>query len=199
METYGTITGEWVDLSGEGYQALICPFTRSALLQIVNETLPALAALRDAGLVRHIGITGLPLKIYRSVLDRAPPGAVDVTLSYCHYCLNDRTLADFIPYLETKGVGVINASCLSMGLLTQGGPPPWHPAPAHVQQACAAAAKIAAADGFDLARLALMWAFKVRACTIGCAVHSASRFHVASRCLSYSCARAGCMISSAHR
>ena len=38
--------------------------------QIVEETLPALEELRREGLVRHIGITGLPLKIFRSVLDR---------------------------------------------------------------------------------------------------------------------------------
>lgn len=38
--------------------------------QIVGETLPALAALRAEGLVRHVGITGLPLKVFRYVLDR---------------------------------------------------------------------------------------------------------------------------------
>lgn len=38
--------------------------------QIVNETLPALLKLKEHGLVRHIGITGLPLKIYKYVLDR---------------------------------------------------------------------------------------------------------------------------------
>lgn len=38
--------------------------------KIVNETLPALAALKSKGLVRHVGITGLPLKIFTYVLDR---------------------------------------------------------------------------------------------------------------------------------
>lgn len=37
---------------------------------MVNETIPALLKLREEGLVRHIGITGLPLKIYPYVLDR---------------------------------------------------------------------------------------------------------------------------------
>ena len=40
------------------------------LNQIVNETLPALAELKKKGLVRHIGITGLPLKVFRYILDR---------------------------------------------------------------------------------------------------------------------------------
>ena len=39
-------------------------------LQIVTETVPALQKLRDQGLVKFIGITGLPLDIYTYVLDR---------------------------------------------------------------------------------------------------------------------------------
>ncbi len=39
-------------------------------LQVVTETLPALQKLKQTGLVRHIGITGLPLKIFPAVLDR---------------------------------------------------------------------------------------------------------------------------------
>lgn len=38
--------------------------------QVVEETLPALQKLKEQGLIRFIGFTGLPLKIYRSVLDR---------------------------------------------------------------------------------------------------------------------------------
>ncbi len=49
---------------------------------------------------------------------RVPAGTVDSVLSYCHYSLNDQTLADMIPYLKEKNVGIINASALSMGLLT---------------------------------------------------------------------------------
>lgn len=44
---------------------------------------------------------------------------MDAVLSYCHYSLNDSSLESLIPYLESKGVGVINASLLSMGLLTE--------------------------------------------------------------------------------
>ncbi|KAG5023229.1 hypothetical protein JHK85_019571 [Glycine max] len=41
-------------------------------------------------------------------------GSLDqVVLSYCHYCVNDTSLGD----LKAKGVGIINASPLSMGLL----------------------------------------------------------------------------------
>ena len=48
---------------------------------------------------------------------RAPEGAVDTILSYCHNNLADQTLLDLLPYLHEKGVGVISASFSSMGLL----------------------------------------------------------------------------------
>jgi diketogulonate reductase-like aldo/keto reductase len=40
------------------------------VVKVVNETLPALVKLREQGLVRFIGITGLPLKIFPYILDR---------------------------------------------------------------------------------------------------------------------------------
>ena len=40
-------------------------------------------------------------------------------LTYCHYSLNDTTLEDLVPYLKSKGVGIVNAGVLSMGLLTK--------------------------------------------------------------------------------
>lgn len=43
---------------------------RSSDQQVVNETLPALVKLREQGLVKFIGITGLPLKIFPYILDR---------------------------------------------------------------------------------------------------------------------------------
>ncbi|KAK6156695.1 hypothetical protein DH2020_010943 [Rehmannia glutinosa] len=100
-----------------------------SLDQIVTETIPALLKLKEAGKVKFIGITGLPLGIFSYVLDRVPPGTVDVILSYCHYGINDSTLEDLLPYLKSKGVGIISASPLAMGLLTESGPPEWHPAP----------------------------------------------------------------------
>jgi L-galactose dehydrogenase len=99
----------------------------------VNETIPALQKLREAGKIRFIGVTGLPLSVFTYVLDRVPPGTVDVILSYCRYSVNDSTLVDLLPYLKSKGVGVISASPLAMGLLTENGPPEWHPASAELK------------------------------------------------------------------
>lgn len=131
-----------------------------SLNQIVNETIPALKKLKATGKVRYIGITGLPLNIFTYVLDRVPPGSVDVILSYCHYSINDTSLEDLLPYLKSKGVGVITASPLSMGLLTENGPPEWHPAPSELKSACAAAAAHCKTKGKNISKLALQYSLK---------------------------------------
>ncbi len=126
-----------------------------SLEQIVNETLPALRKLRAQGKIRFIGITGLPLKIFETILAQAE---VDTILSYCRYSLNDTSLLSIIPLLAEKGVGIISASPLGMGLLTQQGAPSWHPAPPLIQETCARAAAFCREQGHDIAQLALQFA-----------------------------------------
>ena len=123
--------------------------------RIVTETIPALREAQRQGKARFIGITGLPVRLFREVMDRTE---VDQIQSYCHYCLNDDALADILPYLDEKRVGIFNSAPLAMRLLTQEGPPPWHPAPADVVAKCAEAAAYCASRGADLAKLALQFA-----------------------------------------
>jgi len=125
--------------------------------QIVNETLPALHALKEQGLVRHVGITGLPLGVFRSILDRVPAGTVETILSFCHYELNDTSLAGLLPACQEKGVGVINASPTGMGLLTERGAPSWHPASKAIQEGCAKAVRHCRAKGEDIVKLAVQF------------------------------------------
>lgn len=130
--------------------------------QIADETLPALARLRDEGLVGAIGLTGLPLDVYRRALERTAVH-VDVALSYCHYCLNDTSLVDSgtLEELRAGGLGVINAAPVAMGLLTERGPPAWHPAPPELRRRCAEAARVCR-ERFDcdIAQLALQFALR---------------------------------------
>jgi L-galactose dehydrogenase len=126
----------------------------AALDRVIEETLPALEQVRAQGRARWIGITGLPLKIFRVVLART---GLDTILSYCHYMLTDTTLAGLIPDLQAQGVGIINASPLGMGLLTERGTPAWHPAPADIKAACEQAAVFCRSQGVDIAQLALQF------------------------------------------
>ncbi|KAI3969785.1 hypothetical protein MKW92_018748 [Papaver armeniacum] len=125
--------------------------------QIVNETIPALQKLKKEGKIRFIGITGLPMEVFSYVLDRVPIGSVDVVLSYCHYSINDTALEDMLPYFKSKGVGVISASPLAMGLLTERGPPEWHPAAPELKSACKAAAAHCKEKGKNISKLSLQF------------------------------------------
>src|SRR6195952_4942686 len=78
--------------------------------QIVEETLPALRKIQQQGKVRFVGISGYPMNIFRYVLERAD---LDVVLSYNHYTLQNTMLADLVPFLQSKGVGIINAAPFS--------------------------------------------------------------------------------------
>ena len=124
------------------------------LEQVINETIPALRKAQASGKARFVGITGLPVHLFKQVLDRV---AVDQIQSYCHYCLNDTALGDLLPYLRSKGVGIFNSAPLAMRLLSNEGPPIWHPAPASLRAACAEAAKLCRDQGSDLGRLALQF------------------------------------------
>ncbi|GAA0234864.1 aldo/keto reductase [Cryptosporangium japonicum] len=128
------------------------------LEQIVEETVPALRGLQEKGLVGAVGITGYPLAALVSVAGRVP---VDTVLSYCHYTLQNSTLGERLPFFAERGVEVLNASPLSMGLLTDAGPPDWHPAPAAVRAACAEAAAHCRARGSTIVELALRFAVRL--------------------------------------
>ena len=123
--------------------------------QIITETIPALREVQKAGKARFVGITCLPVKLFRQVIDRV---AVDQIQNYCHYCLNDTALADILPYLKEKNVGIFNSAPLAMRLLSNEGPPDWHPATALLKQKCAEAAQLCRSRGTDLGRLALQFA-----------------------------------------
>lgn len=126
--------------------------------QIVHETLPALIGLREAGRIGHIGITGLPTKVFPAVIDRVGSDVVETILSFCRYALNDTALESLLPYFRENEVGVINASPTGMGLLTERGVPAWHPAPKPVVDGCRKAVDYCRAVGADIVKLAIQFA-----------------------------------------
>lgn len=127
------------------------------LQKVVDETLPALVELKDKGLVGHVGITDLQLENLKWVVEHSKSGVVESILNFCHYCLNDDALTDYLDFFESHGVGVINASPLSMGLLTSRGIPDWHPAPKPLVEACARAAQHCKANDYPIEKLAIQY------------------------------------------
>ncbi|REK60160.1 MAG: aldo/keto reductase [Thermobacillus sp.] len=121
---------------------------------VLEEAVPAAMRLKEQGKIRFWGISGLPLQLFEKML---PQIDADVILSYCHYSLNDTALLDLLPMLEARGIGLVNASPLSMGLLSLRGTPDWHPASPELKAACRKAAEFCAARGTDIAKLAIQF------------------------------------------
>ena len=125
------------------------------LQKVVDETLPALFELKAKGVVGHVGITDLQLQNLKWVVERCE--GVESILNFCHYTLNDDALADYIGFFEQHGVGIINASPLSMGLLSERGVPAWHPAPKALVAVCQKAAEHCKAKGYPIEKLAVQY------------------------------------------
>ena len=128
------------------------------LQKVVDETLPALTELKRQGGVGHVGITDLQPENLRWVIEHADEGTVESVLCFCHYSLNDTLLTDYLDFFESRGVGVINASPFSMGLLSDRGTPSWHPAPKALKEACARAADYCRKQGYPIDKLAVQFA-----------------------------------------
>jgi aryl-alcohol dehydrogenase-like predicted oxidoreductase len=137
--------------------------------QIVEETLPALRALKEQGKVRFIGVSGYPMKIFKYILERTE---LDVILSYNHYTLQNTMLADLVPYLKSKGVGIMNAAPFSARLLTDTTLPPWHKATPEVREVARRAAEHCAKRGIPIAQLAVQFSVaneNLATCIVGSA------------------------------
>ena len=77
------------------------------LKKVAEETLPALHELKEEGVVGHIGITDLQPENLKWVIDNTESGLVESVLCFCHYCLNDTLILNYLDDFEQKGVGVI--------------------------------------------------------------------------------------------
>ncbi|MFM7043766.1 MAG: aldo/keto reductase [Planctomycetaceae bacterium] len=125
------------------------------LVQIVEETLPALRRIQAAGKVRFVGFSGYPQKIFRWICERAD---VDCVLSYNQYTLQNTRFADeTIPFLRERGIGVMSAGPFSARLLTDAPLPAWLKEPEPVKAAARRAAELCRSRGSSIAKLALQF------------------------------------------
>jgi aryl-alcohol dehydrogenase-like predicted oxidoreductase len=137
--------------------------------QIVEETLPALRKIQQSGKVRFVGISGYPMKIFRSVLERTD---LDVVLSYNHYTLQNTMFGGLTPYLKARNVGIMNAAPFAARLLTDAPLPPWHKATPAVREAARKAADHCRDNGVDIAQLAVQFSVaneNMSTCIVGSA------------------------------
>ncbi|KAJ6516253.1 NADP-dependent oxidoreductase domain-containing protein [Mycena sanguinolenta] len=144
---YGLMEGEEGQVRGEGDQKILDAFAE-------------LRKMKQEGLIKHIGITGYPLytllRLALLILHNPPFEPVDVILSYSNLSLQNSTFLQFVPQLLERAQvrQLLAASPFSMGLLTDLGPPSWHPASPALRSATAQAAEDCRARGRSLADLA---------------------------------------------
>lgn len=95
--------------------------------------LACLQALRDLqaqGKIRRVGLAGysLPVLLRLCRMAKAAGQPVDIVQTYAHQTILCASMEGYLPAFTDLGVKIVNAAPLSMGLLTTGGGPDWHPA-----------------------------------------------------------------------
>lgn len=144
------------------------------------EAIRTLFKLKDEGVVRSVGISGYPLpvllRLSRLVATTAPFRPLDVVLSYSNHCLHSDVLMgwkdlfaadprgkdgeDSLKELHWKAPLLMNGSPFSMGLLTDGTPPPWHPASNALKAATKEASQTLISQGSSLTLTSLAYGFR---------------------------------------
>ncbi|PRP73874.1 hypothetical protein PROFUN_16492 [Planoprotostelium fungivorum] len=115
--------------------------------------------LKDEGIIRNVGISGYPLPtlLRLSILIRLRlQRPLDAIMSFSHSNLQNYSLADYTPHFhDSAGVkNILTASPLNMGLLTERGPPSWHPSPAGLRDTAHRAADMCRERGTTLMKVA---------------------------------------------
>src|SRR5262245_3887960 len=138
---------------------------------VFNETYAALRRLKDEGKTRFIGMSCYPLGLLKRAVERCE---LDVVISYAHCNLfNTRLLTELMPVAEARGVGVLNASPLAMGLLTNQGPQPWFPGQPEIVAACKKVAELCRSRGADISFLGMQFCYSQK--RIPCTLTGAAR------------------------
>ncbi|KAN0131040.1 Aldo/keto reductase [Lactarius tabidus] len=148
-------------LGAEGAAYGLEPCEASGADERVLEAIETLRALQSDGLIRHVGISGLPLpallRTAQLVLSRTGR-PLDAVQSYAHLTLQNATLPAFASAMRTRArvAQVFAASPLGMGLLAPPpAPPAWHPAPSAVRDAASEAVRVVGEA--EVARVAVAW------------------------------------------
>ncbi|MCO5565260.1 hypothetical protein L7F22_018933 [Adiantum nelumboides] len=143
--------------------------------------------LKEQGIVRNVGIGGYPLptllRLSRLIASHAPFRAVDIIVNYSNHTLQNDLLSRYAAQFaqepkkarltSVKAIGkdsaflpdwiaptIINASPFSMGLLTDKGPPAWHPASEKLKSLCIEASETLSKKGQSLAKVAAHFGFR---------------------------------------
>lgn len=145
---------------------------------VIDHTLPELRKQQRSGKIGFVGISGYPMKIFREVLSQTD---LDFILSYNHYTLQNTMLADEVPFLASRQVGIMNAAPFSARLLADAPLPVWHKATEQVREIRQKSLDFCREHNVDIAKLALQFSLNHPAFAT-CIAGSANPARVAQWC-----------------
>jgi L-galactose dehydrogenase len=131
---------------------------------VFEDSYAELVALRDEGLCRYIGMTGYPAPAMNAAMTSTD---LDVCLTYAHATLLDDTLQrDVAPVATARGVGLINAAAVALGLLTPSGTnmEKPHPSTPAIREAAARMVQLCGDRGADIGFIANQFSFQRSGC-----------------------------------
>lgn len=126
---------------------------------IISQTLPELSKQIAEKKAKYIGITGYSLAILKDCIEQSNINIACV-LTYSRFTLLDDTLMEFMSFFKAENIGVINAAVLAMGLLTNNGPPAWHPANEEMKNLCTSIVQYCKDCNVDISKLAIWYAMQ---------------------------------------
>jgi len=121
----------------------------------LTEGYESVQELKQEGRIGCVSFGIYPMDLWKRIFASFD---IDAALVHNHYCLNDTQLLDLLPMAKAKGIGIVNGSPFSSGLLTNRGPAAWHPANAEARARFHAAAEFCQNNGSSISRLALQFA-----------------------------------------
>ena len=121
----------------------------------------ALVALRDQGVLAHLGVAGGPVRLMREFV---ATGQFDAVLSHNRFTLVDRSAEPLMDDAERRGVAFVNGAPYGGGILAKGPDVQpkyaYRPAGQAVQGAVRAMQRACAAQGVSLAAAALQFSLR---------------------------------------
>lgn len=125
---------------------------------LFEDSITTMLELREEGKCRYVGVSANPMRTLRRAVTETE---VDVVLSYAHHTLlNTQLGSELLPLCKERGVGVINAAAVALGLLTPAGLQIPVPATPEIKAAAARARAVCVARGVDIAFLANQFAIQ---------------------------------------
>lgn len=121
----------------------------------LGEGYDAVCEMKKEGRVRAVSFGTYPIDLWERIFSSVE---IDAALIHNHYCLNDTRLLGLLPAARQAQIGIINGAPFGSGLLTEQGPPFWHPASAEDRAVFREAADFCRAEGTSISRLALRFA-----------------------------------------